>query len=56
MVTNRNMALRSIDPNARKRPKMGQVIHIFEAEESMAYFVRKVHNMGDVDPDHLTLI
>ncbi|KAK8685948.1 hypothetical protein V6N13_124978 [Hibiscus sabdariffa] len=28
------VALRCVDPNAQKRPKMGHVIHILEAEES----------------------
>ncbi|XP_059433970.1 probable serine/threonine-protein kinase At1g01540 [Corylus avellana] len=28
------VALRSVDPNAWKRPKMGQVIHILEAEDT----------------------
>jgi hypothetical protein len=28
------VALRSIDPNARKRPKMGQVMHILQAEDT----------------------
>jgi hypothetical protein len=28
------VALCSVDPNARKRPKMGQVIHILEAEDT----------------------
>ncbi|KAE8038349.1 hypothetical protein FH972_010871 [Carpinus fangiana] len=96
----------NLDPNARKRPKMGQVIHILEAEDTpphlkkslvtyslhcivvsgqnfeclacegmwfydedmstiflshgaslprphLAYIGRKVHNMGDVDPNDL---
>lgn len=28
------VALRCVDPNAQKRPKMGHVIHMLEAEES----------------------
>jgi hypothetical protein len=28
------VALRCVDPNAEKRPKMGQVIHILEAEDT----------------------
>lgn len=28
------VALRCVDPNAQKRPKMGHVVHMLEAEES----------------------
>lgn len=28
------IALRCVDPNAQKRPKMGHVVHMLEAEES----------------------
>lgn len=28
------VALRCVDPNAQKRPKMGHVVHMLEAQES----------------------
>lgn len=29
------VALRCVDPNSQKRPKMGHVVHMLEAEESL---------------------
>lgn len=30
------VALRCVDPNAQKRPKMGHVVHMLEAEEALS--------------------
>ena len=31
------VALRCVDPNAPKRPKMGQVVHMLEAEQESSF-------------------
>lgn len=31
------VALRCVDPNAQKRPKMGQVVHMLEAEQDSSF-------------------
>lgn len=47
------VALRCVDPNAQKRPKMGHVIHMLEAEESPFRDDRKAgrHTTGCTDGD-----
>ncbi|CAH8382663.1 unnamed protein product [Eruca vesicaria subsp. sativa] len=43
------VALRCIDPNAQKRPKMGHVIHMLEAEDSV-YKDDRRNSGGGGDP------
>jgi hypothetical protein len=38
------VALHSVDPNARKQPKMRQVMHIIEAEDTPPYSKKYVSN------------
>lgn len=49
------VALRCVDPNAQKRPKMGHVVHMLEAEESLfkdvcMHFCLKINSISPTPP------
>ncbi|XP_026445936.1 probable serine/threonine-protein kinase At1g01540 [Papaver somniferum] len=45
------VALKCVDPDAQKRPKMGHVIHMLEADD---FPFRDEHRTGRVDPGRMT--